>query len=178
MAESSKQWFVMRDLTRSNAKQPAYQLMDKLNIENFTPKVQKIVTKGGKRTCIITPFIHDLLFVHDTPQTLDPLVESIPTFQYRFLKGRVPMTVRDKDMERFIRAVSASPTPRYYRLEEITPDMRKRRIRIIGGPLDNMEGTLLTLRGSKVKRLLVELPMLLAAAVEVEPEYIQLIDNR
>ena len=53
--------------------------------------------------------------------------------------------------------------------------MHKRKIRIIGGRLDGFEGYLLTVRGSKVKRLLVELPTLLAASVEVEPEYIQLI---
>ena len=41
--------------------------------------------------------------------------------------------------------------------------------------LDGYEGHLLTVRGSKVKRLLVELPHLLMASVEVEPEYIQLL---
>ena len=53
--------------------------------------------------------------------------------------------------------------------------MRNRRIRIIGGLLDGYEGSLVTVRGSRVKRLLVEIPMLLAASVEVEPEYIQLL---
>lgn len=64
---------------------------------------------------------------------------------------------------------------KYYRPEEITPAMRNRRIRIIGGPLHGYEGSLVTVRGTTVKRLLVELPMLLAAAVEVEPEFIQLL---
>ena len=53
--------------------------------------------------------------------------------------------------------------------------MLNRKIRIVGGPLDGYEGTLQTVRGSKVKRLLVELPGLLSVAVEVEPEYIQLV---
>ena len=53
--------------------------------------------------------------------------------------------------------------------------MRNRRIRIIGGPLHGYEGSLVTVRGTTVKRLLVELPMLLAAAVEVEPEFIQFL---
>lgn len=53
--------------------------------------------------------------------------------------------------------------------------MLNRKIRIIGGQLDGYIGTLVTTRGSKTKRLLVELPMLLAAAVEVNTEYIQLI---
>ena len=166
----------MRDLTRSNAKQPAYQMLDGLKIENFTPMVQKIILRHGKRVRTEVPFMHDLIFVHDSRRTLDPLVESIHTFQYRYLKGRKPMTVRDVDMEHFKKAVQSSDAPQYLRPEEITPDMRKRRIRIMGGPLDNVEGTLLTVRGSKKKRLLVELPMLMAIAVEVkQPEYIQLL---
>ena len=63
----------------------------------------------------------------------------------------------------------------FFRPEEITPAMRNRRIRIIGGPLHGYEGSLVSVRGTTVKRLLVELPMLLAAAVEVEPEFIQLL---
>ena len=55
--------------------------------------------------------------------------------------------------------------------------MYRNRIRIIGGTLDGYEGFLLTMRGSKVKRLLVELPSLLAASVEVEPEYIELLQD-
>ena len=97
--------------------------------------------------------------------------------QYRWLRGtwREPMTVADRDMERFIRAVDATESPRYYLPEEITPAMYGRKIRIEGGPLSGYEGSLLTTRGSKVKRLLVELEGFLAVGVEVAPEYIQLI---
>ena len=79
-------------------------------------------------------------------------------------------------MNRFIRAVRASESPQYYLPEEIIPAMLNRKIRIVGGQLDGYEGTLVSTRGSKVKRLLVELPGLLAVGVEVEPEYIQLIN--
>ena len=85
------------------------------------------------------------------------------------------MTVADRDMEHFIRAVNATESPRYYLPEEITPTMYGRKIRIEGGPLSGYEGRLLTTRGSKVKRLLVELEGFLAVGVEVDPEYIQLI---
>ena len=176
IADTEKQWFAMRDLTRSNAKLPAYKMLDELKIENFTPMVQKLIIRHGKRERTEVPFMHDLLFVHDSRLTLDSLVESVYTFQYRFQKGRIPMTVRDVDMERFMKTARYSDTPRYLRPEEITPNMRKRCIRIIGGPLNDVEGTLLTVRGSKKKRLLVELPMLMAVSVEIEqPEYIQLL---
>ena len=175
MFDNDVQWFVMRDLTRSNAKLPAYQMLDDLGIKNYTPKVQKIIVRKGKRECKEVPFIHDLLFVHDSRRIIDPIVENVHTFQYRFLKGRMPMTVREKDMDYFMKAVETSESPQYFRPEDITPEMRKRKIRIIGGPLDGYEGHLITVRGSKVKRLLVELPALLAATVEVEPDFICLV---
>ena len=175
MFDNDVQWFVMRDLTRSNAKLPAYQMLDDLGIKNYTPKVQKIIVRKGKRECKKVPFIHDLLFVHDSRRIIDPIVENVHTFQYRFLKGRMPMTVREKDMDYFMKAVETSESPQYFRPEDITPEMRKWKIRIIGGPLDGYEGHLITVRGSKVKRLLVELPALLAATVEVEPDFICLV---
>ena len=52
-----------------------------------------------------------------------------------------------------------------------------RAVRIIGGPLDGYEGRLLRLRGARAKRVIVELPNLIALAVEVQPEFIQLISE-
>ena len=176
-AEDGRQWFVMRDLTRTNAKHPAYLMLKELKLRYFTPMVTKLFVRNGRREAVEVPFMQDLIFVYDNREVIDPIVERVGTFQYRFLRNtnREPMTVRKADMERFIRVVESSKSPRYYRPEEITPDMYNRRIRIVGGQLNGYEGTLVTTRGSKAKRLLVELPLLLAAAVEVEPEYIQLL---
>ena len=85
------------------------------------------------------------------------------------------MTVPDTDMERFILAVCIAESPRYYTPEEVTPTMCRRKVRIVGSPLDGYVGYLLTIRGSKVRRLLVEVKGLLAVGVEVTPEYIQFL---
>ena len=108
---------------------------------------------------------------------IDPIVERVPTLQYRFLRGTYcePMTVRNEDMERFIKAVGTAENPRYYTPEELTPAMVGKKVRIIGGPLDSYEGRLQKMQGSQVKRLFVELPSLLAVSVEVNPEYIQFV---
>ena len=177
LTTDERQWFVMRDLKRRNAKQPAYLMFKDKGMEFFTPMVHKLLTIHGKREDREVPFMQDLLFVKETKEKLDIIVEAIPTLQYRYKLGvqHTPIVVRNTDMERFIKAVEATENPKYYRPEEITPDMLNRKIRIIGGQLDGYIGTLVTTRGSKTKRLLVELPMLLAAAVEVNTEYIQLI---
>lgn len=175
----SPQWFVMRDLKRGNAKQPAYKLLDELKIRFFTPMVWKLRIRQGKHIRQQVPFIPDLLFVYDSRKVLDPIVERVATLQYRFVKGgnRQPMTVRNADMERFIRAVDAMNNPCFYTPEEIKPDMLGKNVRIVGGLLDGYEGRLQKMQGSRIKRLFVELPNLLTAAVEVQPEFIQLLKS-
>lgn len=171
-----KRWFVMRDLKRPNAKLPAYKLLGQEQIELFTPMKQRLTVRKGKKTCEEAPLIHDLLFVHSTPERLDPIVEKTPTLQYRYVRGgkyREAMTVADADMERFIYAVRNSESLRYYRPGELSPAMFGRKIRIIGGLLDHYEGRLL--KGGRRKVLLVELPGLLSVGVEVSPEFIQLV---
>ena len=171
------QWFVMRDLKRRNAKLPAYELFKGFGIKVFTPMVWKLMVRHGKRCREEVPFMQDLLFVHDTRLAVDPIVEKYDTVQYRYVRGgyKVPMTVRDNDMQRFIHAVESTENPRYYTPEEISSDMIGRKVRIVGGPLDGYEGCLQKMQGARVKRLFVELPNLLAAAVEVNPEYIQVL---
>ena len=175
--ENTMQWYAMRDLKRRNAKLPAYKMFEGMGMECFTPMVQRLTVIKGKHEEEVVPFMQDLLFVHDTRQAVDPIVEKYGTVQYRYVRGgyKVPMTVREADMQRFIHAVESSENPRYYTPKEITPDMIGREVRIVGGPLDGYEGHLQKMQGVRVKRLFVELPNLLAAAVEVQPEYIQLI---
>lgn len=174
-----RQWFVMRDLKRGNAKQPAYKLLGELKIRFFTPMVWKLRIRQGKRVRQQVPFMPDLLFVYDSRKVLDPLVEQIATLQCRFIKGgnRQPMTVRNADMERFIRAVDAMNNPCFYTPEEINPDMLGKKVRIVGGLLDGYEGCLQKMQGSRIKRLFVELPNLLTATVEVQPEFIQVLKS-
>lgn len=167
----------MRDLKRINARNRAYKMLQHLKFEIFTPMKWHVATRRGERIREEIPVIPDLLFVRSNRVDLDPIVAKTETLQYRFLRGtwREPMTVRESDMDRFIHAVNSSESVKYYLPEELAPEMYNKNIRIIGGKLDGYEGKLLTVRGSKTKRLLVELPGVLAAGVEVSPEYITIV---
>lgn len=177
VTQEERHWFVMRDLTRPNAKFPAFRRLEEEGVEYFTPQEWRIVIRRGKRIREQVPVLHDLLFVHGSRADIDPIVSRFPTFQYRYVRGAYcePMTVRDADMERFISAVRATDNPVYFRPGELAPAMCGRQVRIVGSPLDGYEGRLLSIRGSRVRRLVVELPSLLFVAVEVQPEYIQLL---
>lgn len=168
----------MRDLKRANAKLPAYIQLKEEGFEVFTPMKWEIFNASGRRERRYVPFVRDLLFVHSTRADLDPTVNATPTLQYRFVKGGAygePLTVRAKEMDRFIRAVSSDLTPCYFNPSELTPSMYGRPIRIVGGPLDGYEGRLLSVKGMRKRRLIVELDGLLKVAVEVQPDFITLL---
>lgn len=178
MENTQKKWFVLRDLKRRNSLSPAYIELGQEGCEVFTPLKWEIAVKAGRRIRRQVPVITDLLFARSAKQTLDKEIERIPTLQYRYRRGSTihePMTVRDADMDRFISAVRQSDNVLYYLPEEITPDMYGKEIEVIGGPLDGYRGRLLSMRGTRKRRLMVEIPDFLAAAVEVQPEYIQYI---
>jgi len=178
--DDKSEWFVMRDLKRANAKLPAYKMLEDCGFEVFTPLKWHVTKTKGNIEKVLVPVISDLLFVKSTHEQLDPIVSKTPTLQYRYGKGncfRNPMTVPVKEMECFIKIANSSLSPTYYLPEEITPDMIGKKIIVIGGTLDGCEGYLITVRGSKHKRILMGISGLLAVRAEVDSEYIRFLDS-
>ncbi len=175
--ESLKQWFVMRDLKRPNSLTPAFKELPEMGVETFTPMRCCVVTHKGVKSREQMPYIHDLIFVHSTVEEMDAITMRIPTLQYRYVRGgyRKPMVVSDKEMKRFINAVNSVESPLYFSPDEITSEMIGRQVAIVGGQLDGYEGKLLKCRGTRKRRLLIAIPNIIVAAIEVEPEFIRLI---
>lgn len=172
-------WYVMRDLTRANSKHPAWEALADSGYRVYTPLTWKVKSAGGRKVRFRRPVVHDLLFVESTRECLDPFVEKLPTLQYRFVRGGAygeVMTVGEEEMNRFILATSTDSEPLYYQADEITPRMVGRKVKIVGGALDGFEGRLLSIRGMRKRRLIVEIPGMLSAAVEVNPDLIQFAD--
>lgn len=174
------QWFALRDLKRANAKQRAWEILTEKGYKVFTPMQWKLISKRGRRKeRIRVPVIYDLLFVRTDRESIDMEIQKTDTLQHRFVKGcgGNPMVVPDSDMQRFIDAVTNSDSVKYYRPSELNSAMKGEYVHIIGGALNGYEGTILSVRGSKVKRLVVEIPNLITAGIEVDPEYIKVIEN-
>ncbi len=172
-------WFVLRDLSRPNANIPGYKLLEKEKIKFFTPMHFVIKKKGGKNTRVKEPVLRSLVFAYTRKEILDTLTRKYQVLQFRYMYGHSiddPMIVPKNDMDRFIHAIESSYSePIYYSMEDITPDKYGKEVRIIGGNLDGYTGRLLRMRGSKIKRLLVEVKGLFVAGVEVDAEYIQFV---
>ena len=109
-SKNEARWFVLRDLKRANSKKLSYKLFEEKGMEFFTPMKSKLMVVKGKQVRKEVPCIPDLLFVHETREKLDPIIEEVPTIQYRWVRNkyREPMVVSDAEMERFMVAVAAA----------------------------------------------------------------------
>ena len=179
---SEDRWYVLRDLARPNAKQPAYkqlQAMPEMADSVFIPMIQRVFSEFGKPVVRVVPYMPDLIFVHKSKQELDPIVSKIALLQYRYVRGGKQyeaMSVRHKDFVAFRRAVEKTDNVEYFSYSEVSPRIYGKQIRIIGGRLNGFEGRLMGKKGSKFKRLLVDLRECnLSAAIQVESDYIQLM---
>ena len=174
-ADNPKQWYVLRFLYRD---QPRIRALFRQNgIETFTPTKPVVTLRHGRRIVMHVPVIWDLLFVHSTREELDPYVRAYPNLQYKYkLGGRYcePIVVPENQMRDFMAAIASSPNPLYFAPDEI--DLAKgMRVRIIGGALDGLECTLLKVKGARSRRLIVGIPDTLIAAIEVQPDFIEVI---
>lgn len=168
----------MRDLRRRNTNVLAVDELAQAGVEVFTPMQEMLMTIGGRRRRRTVPVIQDLLFVRETKDILDKYVARDPNLQYRYQRGKSidqPMTISDTEMHRFIRAISASRNAIFYKPGEITKSMYGKKVRIVGGPLDSLEGQLLSVKGMRKRRLIVEILNFVSASVEVDAEFITIL---
>lgn len=171
-------WYVLRDLKRHNAKKPGHVYLAEKGVEVFLPMRWENVTVNGKRKREKVPAVAGLLFAHSNKDILSELLRVTPTLQFRYLKGGYQklMTVRDKEMDNFIRAVEGSNEVIYHSSEEAGSLSIGKTVRITGGALDGVEGKIVNVRGSHKKRIMVSIPNFLAAVVEVTSGELTLID--
>lgn len=174
-----RKWYVMRDISRPRVKVTMYEMLKEAGLEVFTPEQWVLKEKDGKRMRVKEVVFKSLLFVNEEKPVIEGITSRHPCLQFRYQYGKSvndPMTVPTDDMTRFINAVNASLSePVYIAIDQITPDMYGKEVQIVGGRLDGYTGKLLKKRGTRIKRLIVELPGFFAVGVEVEPEYIRII---
>lgn len=151
-------------------------------IDCFVPLRQVLVEKpGGRRVRELRPAVASLIFVRATRNEVQRVKDCYGIMQYitRPEGGRnVPVTVPVRQMDSFRRAVELSlHNYLYFRPGEIDIS-RGRRVRIIGGPLNGVEGIFMKVKGGRSRRLVVMLDSIGAVAAEVEPDFVQLLDER
>lgn len=162
-------WYVLRDLKRHNAKKPGHIYLSDNNVEVFYPKRWEYAIVKGKRKRIQAPAVAGLLFAHSRKTPLSELLRVMPTLQFIYMRGGYQklMTVRDAEMNNFIKAVEGAKDVIYHNADELSSISIGQTVKITGGPLDGVEGRIVNVRGSHKKRIVVSIPNFIAAVVEV-----------
>lgn len=147
-------------------------------LEAFVPLTYVIRTHKGQKHRALIPAITQLLFVKGT---LDEVRDYIRNAHYivfirksTFSNKEEYLTVPTHEMENFI-AVTENHEEHvtYFRPEEISLQTGDR-IRIKGGIYDGREGVIMRLKGKRNRHLVVQIPGMLIAAVELSPQMIEL----
>ena len=152
-------------------------------LEAFVPLKYHIKTIKQQKHRALVPAIPGLMFAKGTLDELKEYVEDHANFPVYLRKSTFSnkedyLTVRTKEMEEFIAVTEdheANIT--YFRPEEINLQAGDR-IRVKGGIYDGKEGIVMRIKGKRNKHLVVQIPGMLVAAIEMAPELVEMCDGR
>lgn len=147
-----------------------YQIIQDKVHEFFMPMKESVTVKAGQRIKKISPAIPDIFFVKDTLGNIDASVKANIGVEYLYIKGlpyRQPVIIRNSEMENFIAATTSDQKVTFHSAgDDNLSRIVGRRVRI---PHNDswIEGELLTIRGSRYRRLRVRLQDCLVAYIDL-----------
>ncbi len=146
-------------------------------LEAFVPLTYEVRTKKGQKYRALVPTLSRLLFIKGTLEEIKDYIQNAHYVVYirksTFSNKEDYLTVPNKAMEDFI-AVTENHEAHvtYFRPEEISLQEGDK-IRIKGGLYDGREGIIMRIKGKRNKHLVVQIPGMLVAAVELSPEIVE-----
>lgn len=147
-------------------------------LDFYIAKHYVIRTVKNKRQRVLVPYIPNLLFIHASWTQIVNFKKQYPFIKFATWKkstGLEYLVVPDKQMQNFIRVTSNSEKDvKYYTPEEINFG-EGTKVRVIGGEMNGVEGTFIKVRGRRSRQLVVLIPKLLAASIEISPDYLEVI---
>ncbi len=177
-------WFVLNAVFGRELR--VKELLEIQGIEAFVPMRYIIKMRRGHKERVLVSAISNFVFVHTTKEILEDFKANVlsqygfPTYFVTRKTGdrRTIVTVPDRQMCEFIRVASQlEKDVLYFPPEEIQLE-KGDRVRIIGGELDGLEGTLLKVKGKRSKRVVVSIVGIAAvAAYYISPDLIQVISR-
>ena len=177
---NEEKWYVLGSLKRNQE----LKIRDELrrdNLECFVPLRYEVKTIKGHRERTMVPALSGLMFIKGT---LEDLKEALKFRKHdlflrksTFTNKEEYLTISDHDMQNFIAVTEkAGEKITYYSPDEI--QLRPGdKIRVSGGLYDGREGIIMRVKGKRKKQLVVSIPGILIASVEMEPELVQLVPD-
>lgn len=150
--------------------------------ESFVPLKYVVKTVRGQKQRALVPALSGLIFVKGTLEALKDYTQQshFPIYLRKsaFSNKEEYLTIPTKAMEDFMAVTEhREEHVTYFRPEEISLQEGDR-IVIKDGLYEGREGTIMRIKGKRNKHLVVQIPGMLVAAVELSPEMIELPRQR
>lgn len=173
-------WFVIGSRNHMKELQIRDEARNK-GLEAFVPVIYAYKVIRGQKQRKLIPAINGFVFVKATTTEMEELILKSKFTIYpkkSSFSGREEfLTIANRDMENFIAVIEKSQENiTYFKPDEI-PLNPGDRIRIQGGLYDGREGIIMRIKSKRNKHLVVQIPGLLVAAVELKPEFVAINDN-
>lgn len=181
LRDKNKQyWFVIGSRNHMKELQIRDEARNK-GLEAFVPVIYAYKVIRGQKQRKLIPAINGFVFVKATTTEMEELILKSKFTIYAkksSFSGREEfLTIANRDMENFIAVIEKSQENiTYFKPDEI-PLNPGDRIRIQGGLYDGREGIIMRIKSKRNKHLVVQIPGLLVAAVELKPELVAINDN-
>ena len=151
-------------------------------LDAFVPLTYEVKSIKGQKRRALVPAISGLLFVKGTLGEVKDYIQgthyTIYSRKSTFSNKEEYLTIPNKAMEDFI-AVTENNEEHvtYFRPEEISLQAGDK-IRVKGGLYDGKEGVIMRIKCKRNRHLVVQIPGVLTAAVELSPEMLEIVDER
>lgn len=157
--------------------------LDEVGVECFLPMTYQLVDRDGTRHRCLVPAIHNLIFVHSTQERITQLKMYNTAFKslryimkpsYGSSKPEI-LTVRDCEMENFIRVASVVDDSVMFLDWAKVADKVSHRVTVVDGPFAGVDGVIM--RICRNKHVVVQLKGIAAVAITfVPPAFLKLQD--
>jgi len=172
-----KQWFCL-GCTSSQKELKVRDDVRRYGLEAFVPLKYEVKKLRRQEQRTLVPAISGLMFAKGTLEEVKEYVNHAHYTVYirksTFSNKEDYLTVPTKAMNDFIAVtVDHEANISYFKPEEIKLQTGDK-IRVKGGIYDGKEGVIMRIKGKRNKHLVVQIPGLLVAAVEMTPDLIEL----
>lgn len=173
-----KFWFVIGSTNRMKELQIRDEARNQ-GLEAFVPVMYAYKTIRGQKQRRLVPALSGYIFVKATTIELQDFFSKSHYILFprksTFTNKNDFLTVPNHDMENFIAVTECSKEQiTYFKPDEIVLQTGDK-IRIQGGIYDGREGIITRIKGKRNKHLVVQIPGVIVAAVELKPDMVSLL---
>lgn len=155
----------------------------KAGLEAFVPLKYTIKSKKSRKVRALVPVLSGMIFIKGTEDEVKDYIMNKAHFTVFIRKSTFSnkedyLTISVKAMDNFIAVIENHEAHiTYFKPDEIKLQVGDQ-IRVKGGIYDGKEGIIMRIKGKRNKHLVVQIPGILVAAIEMAPDLVEVRNKK